>query len=98
MSRFVETLTNARLTRSEDDYSRENPRTREKLASSTIVDIDGTIRSAEATMCTRTSNKLKNTLSKKAGLRPGARLWRGSMTTQTSSFTKTHIFCVLCLQ
>ena len=81
-----------------DDYSRENSRTREKVVSCTIVDIDGTIRSAEATMCTRTSNKLKNTLSKKLALRPSARLWRGSMTTETPSFTKRHIFCVLCLQ
>ena len=41
---------------------------------------------------------LKNTLSKKLALRPSARLWHESMTTQTPSFVKKRTFYVLCLQ
>jgi len=66
-----------------------------KIVSSTIAKIDGAINSAEATMCTRTSNTLRNTLLKKLVLRPSARLWRGLRTTQTPSFAKRRTFRVL---
>jgi len=62
-----------------------------KIVSSTTAKIDGAISSAQATTCKRTSNTLRNTLSKKLALRPSARLWRELRTTQTPTFAKRDI-------
>ena len=97
-SRIVAAWTNVRLARSAGYLFARKVAHACKIVSSTTAKIDGAISSAQATTCTRTSNTLRNTLSKKLALRPSARLWRELRTTQTPSFAKRRTFRVLCLQ